>query len=290
MGAGDALEQDGARSGPADAGRVAIIGGQGRLPMILARALRDADETPLLAEMHGHPIEGADDTEVTRFRVERLAPFLDHLHEAGVSRVVFAGTMRRPQLEPELFDPRSAQLVPQLIAAMQGGDDALLRAVVVLFEEYGFAVLGADQIAPALLPAPGVLGAVAPGPDDERDAERAAGIVAALGAADVGQGAVVAQGLCLSVEALPGTDHMLETLAQLPRNEGPSGGVFYKAPKPGQERRIDLPALGPDTVERAARAGLSGIAFQAGGVLLIDRDEMIAAADTAGLFLWSRAP
>lgn len=271
-------------------GRIAIIGGQGRLPMILARALQDAGEAPLLAEMQGFPIEGAGEAQITRFRVERLALFLDHLHEAGVRRVVFAGAMRRPRLEPELFDPRSAQLVPQLVAAMQGGDDALLRAVVTLFEEDGFAVMGADQVAPTLLPAPGVLGAVTPRPEDERDADRAARIVAALGAVDVGQGAVVAQGLCLAVEALPGTDHMLETIARLPRGDGPLGGVFYKAPKPGQERRIDLPALGPGTVERAARAGLSGVAFEAGGVLLIDRDEMIAAADAAGLFLWSRAP
>ena len=127
-----------------------------------------------------------------------------------------------------------------------------------------------------------------PGPCSARAAE----IVAALGAVDVGQGAVVAQGLCLAVESLPGTDAMLAWVAQTARRPNPAGakGVFYKAPKPGQDRRIDLPALGPQTVARAAAAGLAGIVWQAGGVILLDRDDMIAGAQAHGLFLWSREP
>lgn len=266
-------------------GRVAIIGGGGRLPIVLAEALEAAGASPLLAEMAGFPLEGAGTRAVTRFRIERLALFLDHLHAEGVDRVVFAGAVRRPALDPEMFDPRSAGFVPRLLAATQDGDDAALRAVVALFEEDGLSVIGAHDVAPALLPEAGVLGRVQPGDGDRADAARGARIVAALGAVDVGQGAVVAGGLCLAVEALPGTDAMLAQVEAMQRDPG---GVFCKAPKPGQDRRIDLPALGPDTVTRAARAGLSGIAFEAGGVLLIDRDEAVARADAAGIFLWSR--
>jgi UDP-2,3-diacylglucosamine hydrolase len=269
-------------------GRVAIICGQGRLPVLLAEALEAGGEAPLLATMHGFAIEGVGDRPVMRFRVERLAPFLDGLHEAGVTRVVFAGGLPRPRLEPELFDARSAQLVPRLVTAMQDGDDATLRAVVALFEEHDLTVVGADDVAPQLVPEAGVLGRIRPGEGDARDAARAATIVAALGAVDVGQGAVVAGGLCLAVEALPGTDAMLAQVAAL--SDRPPGGLLYKAPKPGQDWRVDLPALGPDTVARAARAGLAGIAFEAGGVLLLDRAATVAAADAAGLFLWSRAP
>ncbi len=119
-------------------------------------------------------------------------------------------------------------------------------------------------------------------------------MVAALGPLDLGLGAVVAQGLCLAVETLPGTDAMLDFAAAhagaLRPDPKAGRGVFYKAPKPGQDRRIDLPTLGPATVARAAKAGLAGIAWEAGGVILLDRAAMVAAAEAAGLFLWAREP
>lgn len=271
-------------------GRIAIIAGGGALPGLLATALEAAGEPPLIAAMAGHAPQvtgtGTGDRPVLEFRVERLAPLWDRLHDEGVTRVVFAGAAARPRLDPEAFDPRTAALAPRLAGAMQAGDDATLRAVIALFEEDGFAVLGAHQIAPGLVPGPGVLGRLAPSQADVADAARAAEIVAALGAVDVGQGAVVARGLCLAVEALPGTDAMLAQVAAAGGARG--AGLLLKAPKPGQDRRIDLPAIGPDTIAAAAAAGLRGVAFQAGGVLLIDRAACIAGADDAGLFLWAR--
>jgi DUF1009 family protein len=265
-------------------GRVAIIAGQGRLPLLLAKALEGAGEVPLIAALAGFAPQGIGGRVVEEFRVERLVPFWAHLHDLGVDRVVFAGAVQRPRLDPAAFDARTATLVPRLLTAMQAGDDATLRAVIAMFEEDGFTVAGVEDVAPGLLPGPGILGAVQPDDTARADAARASLIVAALGAVDVGQGAVVAGGLCLAVEALPGTDAMLAQVAGL----GHSGGVFYKAAKPGQDRRVDLPTLGPDTVALVAQAGLRGIAFQAGGVILIDRAECIERADAAGVFLWSR--
>ncbi|SNX67674.1 hypothetical protein SAMN05878503_101311 [Cereibacter ovatus] len=270
-------------------GLTALVAGAGALPRHLAQALRQAGEAPLVAALDGFAPEGlAPDL---TFRVERLVPFLRELEARGVSRVTFAGAVSRPRLDPALFDPMTAQMVPRLIGAMQAGDDATLRAVIGIFEDAGFAVAGLAEIAPALVPGAGVL-CGAPSDADRRDAARAAAIVAALGAVDVGQGAVVAQGLCLAVEALPGTDAMLDWVAATARRPDPAGakGVLYKAPKPGQDRRIDLPALGPASVRRAAAAGLAGIAWQAGGVVLLDRDAMLAEAAAAGLFLWAREP
>lgn len=269
-------------------GRLALICGAGALPALLARAAG----APLVCAVDGYEVEGL--TPDISFRLERLMPFLDRLHDEGVTRVAFAGGIRRPRLDPALFDPATAQLVPKILPAIQQGDDALLRAILALYEDAGFAVLGAHDIAPDLVPDAGVLGPNAPSAADERDAARAAEIVAALGAVDVGQGAVVAQGLCLAVESLPGTDAMLDfvaaTGAALRPDPKGARGVLYKAPKPGQERRMDLPALGPETVRRAAAAGLAGIAWEAGGVLLLGRDAVEAEAETLGLFLWARQP
>ncbi|MGP3696376.1 LpxI family protein [Rhodobacter sp. NSM] len=267
----------------------ALIAGAGALPRHLAEALRKAGEAPLIAALEGFAPEGIA-PDVT-FRVERLMPFLRELEKAGVSRVTFAGAVSRPRLDPALFDPLTAQIVPRLIGAIQAGDDATLRAVIALFEEEGFAVAGVAEIAPDLVPEAGTL-CGAPREGDVRDVARAAAIVEAIGRVDVGQGAVVAQGLCLAVEALPGTDAMLDWVAATARRPDPAAarGVLYKAPKPGQDRRIDLPTLGPSTVRRAAAAGLAGIAWEAGGVILLDRAEALREAEAAGLFLWAREP
>jgi DUF1009 family protein len=269
------------------AGRTAVIAGMGPLPAIVAEALRAGAAEPVLAAPEGVALEA--EGAVERFRLERLVPLFDRLHDLGVTRVVLAGGMRRPRLDPELFDPRTAQLVPRLLAALRGGDDAALRTVIGVFEEAGFAVVGAHEVVPGLLPPPGALGALSPRDGDLADIARAAEIARALGAVDVGQGAVVAGGLCLAVEVLAGTDAMLAHVAAMKDHAG-RGGVLYKAPKPGQDLRADMPAVGPHTVAGAARAGLAGIAFPAGGVLVFDRAATAAAADAAGLFLWSCPP
>jgi UDP-2,3-diacylglucosamine hydrolase len=256
---------------------IAIIAGAGGLPKALARVL----DKPFVAAMAGFTPAGLV-PDVT-LRVERLVPFLHDLLDRGVTKVVFAGAVTRPRLDPAMFDPMTAQMVPALMAAMAQGDDATLRAVVAIFEDAGLQVVGVRDVAPDLVPAAGILCGV-PSERDTRDADRAAVIVAALGRVDVGQGAVVSHGLCLGVETLAGTDVMLGQVAQLQ----PKGGVFWKAPKPAQDMRIDLPTIGPDTVDAVARAGLSGIAWAAGGVICLDLPVMVDRAVAQGLFLWAR--
>jgi len=266
--------------------RTAIIAGQGRLPAALAAGMA---EPPLVAALDGFAPEGL--TVDLRFRVERLVPFLRALERDGVGQVIFAGGVTRPRLDPALLDEATAGLLPRLMAAMQQGDDATLRVVIELFEEFGFTVAGVEEVAPAILPGAGVLAGTVT-PRDEADAARAAAIVAALGAVDVGQGAVVAQGLCLGVEALPGTDALLAQVAgigALRPDPARGKGVFYKAAKPGQDRRIDLPTIGPDTLRAVAAAGLAGIAVEAGSVICLELDEMKRLAGELDLFLWARA-
>lgn len=257
--------------------RTAVIAGQGALPGLVAEAL-DAPSV--------HALDGfAPDIPARSFRLERLVPLIESLLDEGVERVVFAGAVRRLRLDPEAFDPRTATLVPRMAAAMAQGDDGALRELITIFEEWGLPVVGVDAIRPDLIPGEGVLTG-APSAADRGDAARAAEILAVTGGLDIGQGCVVAGGLCLAIETLPGTAAMLDFVART--RERRPGGVLMKAPKPGQDRRIDLPAIGPDTVAQAALAGLSGIVWQAGGVLVLDTAATTAAAEDAGLFLWAR--
>ena len=262
---------------------LALLAGHGGLPLALVQAL---DTRPYICSLDGVLPEGL--TPDLIFRPERLVPFLRHLGDLGITRIAFAGAISRLRFDPALFDAATAQLVPQLMAAMAGGDDATLRGILALVEEFGFTVVGLEAIAPRLLPKAGVLAgqvtALA-----EADAARAETIVAALGAVDVGQAAVVADGLCLALEALPGTDLMLDQVANLPAAMRPRRqGLLYKAAKPGQDRRVDLPTLGPATLRGVHGAGLAGVAFQAGSVICLDLPAMQSLAAELGLFLWAR--
>ena len=193
-----------------------------------------------------------------------------------------AGAIRRPSLSALKPDLRAARILARTGAAAFG-DDGLLKALISELEGEGFRVVGPETIVPGLLAGAGPYGAHAPNGQAVEDIER--GIVAArdLGARDLGQGAVVHRGRVLAVEATDGTDAMLARVAE--ERGGVAGGVLVKVRKPGQEDRADLPAIGPATVVAAAAAGLEGIAVEAGGALVVDRDAMVRAADAAGLFV-----
>jgi DUF1009 family protein len=180
-------------------------------------------------------------------------------------------------------------MIPRLIGMFRGGDDRLLSGVAGLLEEGGLRVIGVDEVAPEILVPLGVLGRYQPSARDRADISRALKVIAALGPYDVGQAAVVANDNVLALEAAEGTDNMLARIAELRRLQRvttPVGvGVLVKAPKPGQDRRFDLPAIGPRTVENVAKAGLAGLAVAAGSAIVAEIAEVIAAADRAKIFL-----
>lgn len=265
--------------------RLAIIAGRGALARLVAAA---QDDPPLIAALAGFAPDGVS-ADMT-LHLERLVPGLRALQEAGVGRVVLAGGVSRPRLDPSAFDPATAALMPRLLPAMQAGDDATLRAVIAVLEDFGLRVQGLAEVAPDLLAPEGQLAARPPTAAESADATRGRAILAALGPADVGQGCVVAGGLCLGLEAIYGTDAMLGFVAAHRGDLPPhSGGVLIKRAKPDQEARADLPAIGPDTIAAVAAARLGGICIQAGRTVLIDRAALVAAADAAGIALWAEA-
>ncbi|MFV0360105.1 LpxI family protein [Tropicimonas sp.] len=266
---------------------LALIAGRGRLPELLAGQVRREGRGLVYCAFHDTP-PGPVAPDIV-FRLETLGSLVRQLRRRGVDEVCLAGGIRRPRLNPLRLSLASLPLIPRFVAALRQGDDGALRAVLELFEENGMKVRAAQEIMPSLLPDAGVLTRARPDASDRADAARGAEIVAAMGQADVGQACVVAHCQALAIEAMPGTDWMLASLAG--RRDGlPGGGLLYKAPKPTQDRRVDLPAIGPGTVAGAVAAGLRGVVIEAGGVLVLDLKETVAAADAAGLYLWVRAP
>ena len=203
--------------------------------------------------------------------------------------MTLVGTVDRPDFKSLTPDLRGLMALPGVIAAARQGDDALLRQLLGEFEKEGFVVEGAHEVMGDLTLAAGPLGAVAPTDEQMADVQHALRVARAIGQLDVGQGAVVCEGLVLAVEAQEGTDAMLRRVAELPRNIRGSAdaprGVLAKAPKPIQETRIDLPTIGLGTIQRAAQAGLAGVAGEVGRLLVLDREAVIALADELGLFV-----
>ena len=261
--------------------RLGIIAGGGALPVALAAA----DPAAHCVAFAGAEV-ALPEAKVERHRLERLGGLFDALRAAGVSRVVMAGAMTRPELDHSALDPVMLSLMPRLAQAMQGGDDGLLRLVIALFEEQGFTVIGAHELMPDLTAEPGLLVGDQVPETTRGDVQRGRAILDALAPVDVGHGCVVAGGLCLGVETLQGTDALLDFVAATPDHlRGERRGVLIKRPKAGQDLRVDMPAIGPDTARRAARAGLEGIAIAAGGVVLLDRGDLLTTLRDHGLFL-----
>lgn len=263
-------------------GRLAILACGGQLPVMLAKANPDA----ACFSLRGIPHFLGDAPQ--EHQIEKLGGLFKAMKAQGVDRIVFAGHLARPALKPAQMDAKTLTLVPRIMKAMQGGDDGLLRAVISIFEDQGFAVVGAHALLPDLTAQPD-LRVGTPSKADLQDADRAWSVLNALSPLDVGQGCVVAAGQVLGIETVQGTDALLRFVADTPARLRPEArGVFVKASKQGQDLRVDMPAIGPDTVRAVAEAGLAGLVIEAGRVMILGRDDTFQALEKAGLFLTAR--
>lgn len=276
---------------------IALVAGTGTLPAILCDRLLADGEVPVVCELAGFEADAPGHLPRIGFRIETFGTLLATLRRMGVGRVCLAGAVRRPAIDPATIDAATMPLVPRLRAALARGDDGALREVVALFEEAGMTVLGATDIAPELVADAGVLAGPRPDAGQRADAALGQSVIAELGAADAGQACIVRAGTVLAREGPDGTDAMIAALdaggaagrpSPEPAARPGAGALLVKGPKPGQDRRIDLPTIGPDTARAAARAGLAGIVIEAGGVILLDRGRTVALCDEAGLLLWAR--
>jgi len=265
-------------------GPLGIIAGSGSLPRRLIESCRARGRAVFVVALEGEAEpETIADARHAWCRLGAAAKALRLLRDNGVTDLVFAGGVRRPTLSAVRPDWRAARFFAKVGYRLLG-DDGLFSAIAKELEIEGFHVVGAHEMLDDTSTVPeGPLGCLEPNAEAVADIARGVEIARALGALDIGQAVVVQQGLVLGVEAIEGTDALLRRCAGL-RRAGP-GGVLVKVEKPGQETRIDRPTVGPQTIRLAGEAGLQGIAVEAGATLLIDRNEVIRAADAAGLFI-----
>jgi UDP-2,3-diacylglucosamine hydrolase len=287
-----AMRPDGPHMAWTDPGQepVAIICGGGSFPGAVAEAVVRRGRRPVMFAVRGW----ADPAIVERYAHHWIAlgqlGRLIRLAKAERCREgIFIGTLLRPPLSQIRLDWQTLRALPRVVGFFRGGDDRLLSGVASAIEEGGLRIIGLDDVAPEIFAPRGVLGRYLPTARDHSDVARALKVIAALGPFDVGQAVIVADDHVLAVEAAEGTDNMLARLAELRRQRrvttAPGVGVLVKAPKPGQDRRFDLPAIGRQTVENVARAGLAGLAVTASSTIIAEIAEVVAAADRAKIFL-----
>ncbi len=291
---------------------LALIAGTGALPFVLFRHLSKVGTPPIVCAMEGFEPEIAP--QIT-FRLEHLGSFLAALKTTGTTQICMAGAVTRPDIDPTEIDAATLPLIPKLQAAIAKGDDGALRGIIQLFEDEGFTVIGAAELMPELLPPTGVLTQAWPDDSHKSDAKVGDATLQEMGAADIGQACIIKGGQVIAREGPAGTDAMLAPFMRpvTPGGErsvwpldigsglisgaadwltgdtqNARGAILFKAPKPGQDRRADLPVIGPHTAERAVAAGVAGIIIEEGGVMVLDLPQVRRILDAAGAFLWVR--
>jgi UDP-2,3-diacylglucosamine hydrolase len=274
--------------GAGASGPLAILCGAGAFPLEVAGEARRAGREPFLVG-----IVGATDSAIEAYphvwvRMGEVGKLFAALRARAIAEMVIIGAMTRPELADLRLDWGAVKRAAGLAQLFRLGDNGLLAGIAEIIEREGVRVVGAHEVAPRLLAPVGPIGARAASAEDEVDIAFGARLLAALSAFDAGQGAIIAAGRVVAIEAAEGTDAMIARVAEMRANgrlrlAGPAG-VLVKAPKRGQDLRLDMPAIGPKTIEGAIKAQLRGVSVAAGHVLVLERDLCAREADAAGLF------
>lgn len=266
-------------------GALGIIAGKGSLPaQIIGACKHDKRDFFVIAFEESFDPEVMNNVPHAIVRIGAVGEALTHLRHAGVKEIVMAGGVKRPSLASLRPDAAGANLLKKLGKAFFMGDDALLKAITSFFEEENFTVVGVDSILKDIVAHEGVLGKIVPDSKARSDIAIAMQAAKNIGALDIGQAAIVENGILLGTEDEKGTDLLIENCGKL-RRVAQKSGVLVKAKKPNQEEKVDLPSIGVRTIENLHRNGFAGVAVEAEHSLIIDKKELIQKADEYGIFV-----
>ncbi len=263
--------------------RLALIAGGGGLP---SRLIKACDDTGIETFVVG--LVGQTDADILKGRASMMSrigaagSIIETLRKRGFMDMVFIGSVKRPAIAELRPDLRTAAFFLKLgIRAL--GDDGLLKAMRAELEKEGFRIHGIQKFMPECLAPKGMMGRTEPDEAGWTDIMHGADVAKTLGRLDIGQAVIVQQGVVLGVEASEGTDELIRRCASYMRKG--RGAVLVKTSKPQQDRDLDLPTLGPETVRLCAGAGMAGIAVEAGRSLVLEPETVAKLADDSGLFV-----
>lgn len=263
--------------------KVGLIAGEGMMPVEIIKSCKERGIEVFVVGLSPYANQSDfDDLPHVMAKMAEVGKITKFLKKNAVEYVVMAGGIKRPSFKELIPDWEGAKALAKL-SLKDLGDDGLFRTVIGIFESYGFRVLGIEDIVPEMMFHEGIYGKIKPSSDDMKDIERGYEVAKAIGSVDVGQAVVVQEGMVLAVEAVEGTDMMLDRAAAV-KKKG-KAPIMVKIKKPGQDTRTDMPAIGIRTIEQLHKYGIGGIAVEAGGILVIEREKVFKLADDWGIFI-----
>ena len=264
---------------------LAIFAGGGKLPKILIdECLKRGQEFQVFLLK-----EQKYEIDYSSFKPVKLAygeveKFIDKIKSKNLKNLVFVGSVKRPNFSSLKMDKKAAMLVAKILAKKILGDDAVLKSVVKFFEREGLNIVRIDELLDGIISKKQVLTKSQPNDEALKDIELGKKAIRKLSKFDIGQSLVLSNRQIIAVEALEGTDEMIKRCKNL-NLESSQGAILVKMKKRFQTKKIDLPTIGIETIENCAKSKIKGIAIEAGGVLILEREKLVKRADKLGLFL-----
>ncbi len=260
---------------------IGLIAGGGRFPILFADSARRAGHRVVAVAHKGetdHALAGHVDA-ISWVKLGQLSHVVDALKQGGARETVMLGAITKARLFLDAWpDAAGLKLMAQVAVR---SDDNLLRAIARHLEEQGLPVVDPMPFLQDRLAPEGVLGKHPPDEEEMADARYGLELARGIGRLDLGQTVVVKKRIALAVEVIEGTDACIRRGGDLARE----GAVVVKAVKPDQDRRFDLPAVGPDTVETLREVKGRVLAVEAGATLMMDLERMVERADKARIVL-----
>jgi DUF1009 family protein len=221
------------------------------------------------------------------FSVGAIGKVIEYFRKFGVKEIVFVGGLDRPDFKKLNLDGAGLVLMSKILASGALGDDALLSCVAKFFEKKGFKIISPNSIYLTNHESYRFQSSASPSYEDLKDIELGIKVCESLGSLDIGQSVVVKSGYVLGVEAAEGTDELLRRCAILRNNRycADSGGILVKLVKKTQDRRLDLPTIGPETILLLGQLKYLGVAFSSVDSILLDPEKVIDYADQFKIFL-----
>lgn len=261
---------------------LAILAGAGSAPLEVAAFTREAGR-----EVHVVGLSDVASDDIENFShdwsgIGQVARLLHCLKRTGAEELIIIGSLVRPDIWRVRIDWGFIRHIGLIARIMQGGDDAVLGRVVRFFETHGLRVVGVAEAAPEMLAETGQIAGPPPRPEIASAYERGRSALIALSAFDIGQACIACDGGVLAFEDGAGTAELIAGFEGRVA-DGHAGAVLVKLPKRGQDLRIDLPAIGPDTIAQAHAAGLQAIFVAHGRTVILQRAKLREAANAVGI-------
>jgi UDP-2,3-diacylglucosamine hydrolase len=257
-----------------------LIAGNGKFPFLVLEAARSRGIEMVVAAIKEETFPEIEQhaAKVHWMSLGQLGKLIRTFKAEGVNQAIMAGQVKHKQIFSTIVpDLKMLQLLASLATK---NTDSLIGAVAKILENEGIHLMDSTLFLRPLLPEPGLLTARAPSDEEKRDLDYGRRIARELGRLDLGQSVAVADGACVAIEAMEGTDAVMERASALV-NGRPLRIV--KLAKPNQDLRFDVPVVGPATVRLMARLAVTALAIEARKTLMIDREDLIREADAAGI-------